>query len=196
MTLDRIEPTRRTGSEPLHANGARLGPTLLDCWQWAGSDLVSNAQRGVLAEFLVAAALGVGGGVRTEWDAFDLITSDGLKVEVKSAGYVQAWAQRALSRIHFDIAPKRAWDAATNESSPEPLRSADVYVFALHAHTDQATLDPLDVTQWDFRVLPTSTLDAAAPSQGRIGLTRLDSLGAERADFGALAAAIARACPR
>ncbi len=28
--------------------------TIVDCWQWAYSDLISNTERGVLAEYLVA----------------------------------------------------------------------------------------------------------------------------------------------
>jgi hypothetical protein len=48
------------------------------------SDLVSNSTRGVLAEFIVARALGLDTGVRTEWQAFDLETASGKKIEVKS----------------------------------------------------------------------------------------------------------------
>ena len=55
MNLGRIETERKSGSEPLHANGTPLGVSLQQFWQWSGSDLISNSQRGILAEFLVAA---------------------------------------------------------------------------------------------------------------------------------------------
>ena len=54
-----IIPTRYTGDEPLP-----LGVSLLDFWQWLGSDLVSNAFRGLLAEYLVALAVGAADGAR------------------------------------------------------------------------------------------------------------------------------------
>ena len=56
--------------------------TLLDFWSWSASDLVSNATRGRLAEFIVANALGVESGIREEWAAYDLATATGIKIEV------------------------------------------------------------------------------------------------------------------
>jgi hypothetical protein len=162
-------------------------------WQWSGSDLISNSQRGILAEFLVALALGVDGGVRTEWDAYDWRTDSGIKVEVKASGYVQSWAQERLSRVGFDIAPKRGWDASTNTSATEAARPADVYVFAVHAHTDQASIDPLDVTQWEFYVLGTPVLNQACSSQRRISLGTLQRLCPEAVPFESLGEAVVEA---
>ncbi len=122
------------GAEPLHANGAPLGVSLQEFWQWSGSDLISNSQRGIVAEFLVAHALGVVTGVRTEWDAYDVVTAAGIKVEVKASGFVQSWAQEKLSSVGFDIAPKLSWDASPKTSATEAGRPADVYVFAVHSH--------------------------------------------------------------
>ena len=39
-------------------NSAVSNKTMLDYWQWAFSDLVGNTDRGVLAEYLVAMAVG------------------------------------------------------------------------------------------------------------------------------------------
>ena len=55
--LPRIEMVTKTGDEPFHTDRKNLPQTLLDYWRWSGSDLVSNAQRGILAEFLVGSAL-------------------------------------------------------------------------------------------------------------------------------------------
>jgi hypothetical protein len=48
--------------------------------------------RGVLAEYIVALAMGIDTeeGVRREWDAYGLVLGDGTKVEVKSAAYIQS----------------------------------------------------------------------------------------------------------
>lgn len=61
-------------------------------WRWSASDLVSNTMRGVLAEYIVALAMGIDTeeGVRREWDAYGLVLGDGTKVEVKSAAYIQS----------------------------------------------------------------------------------------------------------
>jgi hypothetical protein len=74
--------------------------TVREFWAFAMSDLRMNNVRGYLAEFLVAKAVGATGS-RVEWDAYDVLTPDGIRVEVKSAGHLQVWAQRRLSRISF-----------------------------------------------------------------------------------------------
>jgi len=93
-TLGRLTIMRKTGQEPFHSNGQALGFDLLSFWQWTTSDLVSNATRGILGEYIVAHALALAAAdVREEWAAFDLQTPSGIKIEVKSAAYVQSWHQ-------------------------------------------------------------------------------------------------------
>ncbi len=145
--LPPLKVSRKTGGETFQNGTSSLDFSLLNFWQWSASDLVSNALRGRLAEFLVAQALGVADGLRVEWDAYDLRTSKGLTIEVKSAAYVQTWAQKALSTISFDIAPTRFWDPVTNDLGDESRRQATLYVFALLACKDKAIIDPLDVSQ-------------------------------------------------
>jgi len=188
--LGRIAATRRSATEPLHHNGTPTEVSVRDFWEWSASDLVSNTQRGVLAEYIVALAVGGASGVRTEWDAVDVVASDGTRIEVKSASYIQAWKQSRLSPISFDIAPKQAWDAAANTSTSVPVRSADVYVFAILAHKDQATLDPLNLSQWEFYVLGAAVLDREVPVQKTISLGALEGLHPHRCDFSFIPTAV------
>ena len=58
----------------------------------------------------------------------------------------------------------------------EPTRSADVYVFALLTHRDQGSIDPLDLGQWEFYVLPRTVLDQRQRSQHSITLPSLKNL--------------------
>src|SRR6266849_7963203 len=133
-------PVRRAGTEHFHGAGLDSKMTLLDFWQWAYSDLLSNTNRGRLAEFIVARALGLGfTDVRTEWDRFDLVTHTNLRVEVKSAAYVQSWFQKKLSDICFVVSARRGWDATTNEMEATPRRHAEAYIFALLAHQDKTS---------------------------------------------------------
>jgi hypothetical protein len=186
----RLEVSRKTGTEPFHFSGAPLGFDLLLFWQWASSDLMGNALRGIIAEYLVARALGLETGVRAEWDACDLRTPKDLRVEVKSAAYMQTWDQRGPSQISFSIAPARGWDARTNTVADTICRAADVYVFALHHHMDKPTADPLDISQWTFYVLPVTVLNERCASQKRITLSSLLRLGPAGVPFGALRATI------
>ncbi len=160
----------KTGVEPFHNGGVLQGRTLLDFWRWSTSDLVGNALRGILAEFIVASALNLSQEARVEWEAFDLITPEGLKLEVKSAAYLQSWSQNRPSKIRFGIPLTHAWDEAANCHSRDVKRQADVYVFCLLHYRDKATVDPLDMTQWTFYVLSASALNKNCPVQKSIGL--------------------------
>jgi hypothetical protein len=189
--LGPLTATRKTGQEPFLAGGRPLDFKLLEFWQWMGSDLIGNTFRGAVAEYLVARALGIAAGTRDEWGAFDLRTRDGLKIEVKSCAYLQSWWQRGPSTVLFGVRPTRAWDPETGTFAPEVRRQADVYVFALLKHREKATLDPLDVEQWEFFVLSTAILDARLPSGCRqISLRSLMHLGPRRASYVELASAV------
>lgn len=172
-----LKAPRRTGDEAFHREQEPLGFTLHDFWAWSVSDLVSNATRGRLAEYIVARALGISTtGVRDEWAAYDLLTEGGLKVEVKSAAYLQSWFQHRPSVISFSTRKSLAWNAETNLLDAVAKRQSDVYVFALLAHMEKASLDPLNVTQWQFYVLPTRVLDARTRSQHSITLNSLNRI--------------------
>jgi hypothetical protein len=101
--------------------------TLLDFWRWSTSDILSNATRGKFAEFIVGTAVGLNPkNSQDEWDAYDLTTEDGIKIEVKSAAYIQCWSQKSFSKISFSIKPARYWESETNLQRGEPKRHADV----------------------------------------------------------------------
>ena len=187
---------------------AATGMTVLDYWRWSGSDLLDNAQRGVLAEFLVARALGVTDEFRAEWASYD-IRYRNRKIEIKSAAYAQSWPQETPSVIGFTIAPQKgAWDPKTNEWEPldSPRRTADLYIFSLLRRPDgkdrrdpnRHKSDPLDLRHWEFLVLDTATLDSERPGQGTIGLKPLSvlvegsALGAASIGYGDIKTAVDR----
>uniref|UniRef100_A0AAU2JHR5 Uncharacterized protein n=1 Tax=Streptomyces sp. NBC_00049 TaxID=2903617 RepID=A0AAU2JHR5_9ACTN len=187
--LGAVPPRRRAGEEALHWDGAVQGD-LLGFWGWAYSGLAGNTLRGALAEYIVALALGAAEGTRVDWDSVDIRLPGGPKVEVKSAAYLQEWAQSKPSAISFSIAPAEGWDSVTGEVDPVRVRRADVYVFCLLQHRDKRTLDPLDLTQWAFYVLPTDVLDAHVPHQRTIGLGPLLALSPLCTGFPGLRAAV------
>ena len=182
----RIETTLRTGQEPLV--GTEL--TLLDFWRWAHSDIASNSERGRLAEYIVRCAVNSPVPFRTEWDAVDVVTRSGIRIEVKSSAYLQTWKCEKLSSIQFDIAPKRSWNSETNQFYPDIGRHSDVYVFCLFAAQDPSAANPLDLSQWEFYVLGTAVLDRCIPFQKTIGLNSFLKLGARKVSYSGIDSAV------
>ena len=182
-----------TGNEPIHRGGTQTGVCVLDFWRWTSSDLLGNAVRGRLVEYLVAVDLGIADGVREEWVAYDLDAPGGIKVEVKSAAYVQTWHQDKPTDIQFQISPTLGWDPDTGQYGDERKRHADVYVFALLGEEDETEVDPSDVANWRFYVLPTRVLNSELGDQGTMVLNRLLSLEPEEVGFGEIKEAIERA---
>jgi hypothetical protein len=177
ITLEKLAIVQKSGNEPLTLNGKELSYKLSDFWQWSVSDILSNATRGVFAEFIVATALNIDlQDVREEWSAYDLESPEGIKLEVKSASYVQRWFQNDYSKISFSIKPARYWDSATNKQHEIPARSADVYVFCLLHYKDKESINPLNLDQWEFYVISTETLNGYTRSQTFITLPSLKRL--------------------
>jgi hypothetical protein len=193
--LGLLKPNPKTGQERFTIAGKSLDTDLLTFWRWSVSDLVSNATRGRLAEFIVALAMDIPlDEPRDEWGAYDLTTPNGIKIEVKSAAYLQSWTQKRFSAISFRVPKTRAWDPITNLQSHTVQRQADVYVFALLKHQDKHSLDPLNLDQWTFYVLPTSVLNARQRSQQSITLPSLTGeCHAQEVSFEDLPAAVRRA---
>lgn len=131
-----LQLRRKTGDEHFNSKGQPLELTLLDFWQWFASDLANNVLRGVLAEYVVAKALGIETDVRRSWEPYDLTTSTGIKIEVKSAAYLQSWYHKKYSTVSFGIKQTKGYDPDTNRFADEIKRQADVYVFCLLKHKD------------------------------------------------------------
>lgn len=136
-----------------------------------------------MAEYIVATAIEAKNEIRIEWYAYDLVTEEGIKVEVKSASYLQSWEQRDLSKISFDISPTKAWLRESNEYDSDVKRQADVYVFCLLNNTAKVTVDPLNIEQWKFYILATKTLSKEKGIQKSIRLNSLLKLNPIETDY-------------
>ncbi|SBO43128.1 hypothetical protein [Cyanobium sp. NIES-981] len=124
--------------------------------RWNSGHLLENRTRGAYAEWLVHRALGLDPGEhRIEWADVD-VTDGGITLEVKSAAYVQSWPQAKPSVISFPI----------------EQRVATAYVFCLLAEQDPELVDPQDLTQWHFWVVPTGKLHEGRKSIGLQPLIR------------------------
>ena len=166
--LGQVDPKRLIGDELLHETGGSVELTVRDYWRWSSSNLLDNAARGVFAEFIVASALGVAGGVRTEWDAYDLRAESGIKVEVKSAAYLQSWAQAEHSTIRgspFKIKVRQQEHAET--LAGEAHRSRRRREITVPEH--RATVLSPEVSELRAVALPSTTSAAELPLLSPLG---------------------------
>jgi hypothetical protein len=174
---DKSHLTCKTGNEHFTSNGNNLSFNLINFWQWSVSDILSNATRGILAEFIVSKALNADvKKIRTEWDAYDLITPEGLKVEVKSSAYLQTWEQTEHSKISFGVSQAKPWNTDTGKRVEIAIRSADIYVFCVLNHLDKSTVNPLNLNQWEFYVCSTEELNNYVKNQKTLSLNALKKL--------------------
>jgi len=182
-TFGEITVTRKTGKEKFMLKGKALEINLLSFWQWSSSDLISNALRGMLAEYIVASAVTSTTSIRKQWEPYDILSPEGIKIEVKSSAYLQSWAQPHHSTIQFGIAETKCLDPLTNAYTGNKRRHSDIYVFCVLANKDQNTLDPLDLDQWDFYLLKTEVLNRCLSNQKNIGLSSLLKLNPVKSDY-------------
>ena len=165
MKYPRISPKRLSGIEEFSNTGRDVVVNVSQYWAWSHSNLSANIERGILAEFLVASALGVDGdpNLRDPWGDSDIIVGD-MRVEVKASAYIQDWNQKDFSRIVFSGLRGR-WlrEGVDNQgnSIPSELNTepggknykSHVYVLTVQKHQDHGTFDLLDLNQWEFYVL-------------------------------------------
>jgi hypothetical protein len=152
-------------------------------WSWAYSDILSNRNRGIFAEYIVGCALDQIDKPRVEWDAYDF-EYKGKKIEVKCSAYLQNWNQDKPSEIKWDIAKKKSWYAETNTYSKEVTRSSDCYVFCLYKEKNKSLTDNIiDLGNWCFYVIATSEIDRIFINQKSVTKNRLEKEGVVSVGF-------------
>ncbi len=79
---------------------------------------------------------------------------------MKSAGYLQGWPQRKLSRITFSGLTARRWSPESGYSGEREVR-ADVFVFAVQTCRDPGIYEMLALEQWELWVAPARVIAEA-----------------------------------
>ncbi len=126
--------------------------------------VMDNLDRGIYAECLVREALGsdwrltwASGWDWAPWDCEHRHT--GVRLEIKQAAARQSWDRDGTARRRrpsFDIAPRTGYWARDGSAwipFPEPVRPADVYVFAWHGRREHGVADHRDAGQWRFHAV-------------------------------------------
>lgn len=181
-----------TGVEHIHDENGKKVATIQDFWMWAYSNLTDNTQRGAYAEYLVSVALGAKATTRKDWGPYDILTPNGIRVEVKASAYIQAWKQSKLSKIIFGIPQthKYDFDADAFNYDAEIIRQSDVYVFCVETCKNPDKLNERDLSQWDFYVISTAQINKTLGKQKTVSLSTLLKIGACKVSFCDLNAAV------
>ena len=185
-----------SGAEKITDEHGNSISSVQEFWAWAYSNLTSNTQRGTYAEYLVSTALGAEAPTKTDWGPYDVLTPEGIKVEVKASGYLQAWKQAHLSKISFGINQSHKYDygaKAYNYGAPELVRQADVYVFCVEKCQDPKALNERDLSQWDFYVISARRINESLGSHKTVTLSKLIKIGAQKVSFSNMKAAVLEA---
>jgi len=174
-----VKTFKKTWKENFSLNNKNLDFQLFDFWSWNTSDLLNNAMRWKLAEYIIARVLWIDWWFRIEWDEYDLVYKD-LKIEIKSWAYIQSWEQDKYSNIVLTIKPTKDFNWT------EFKRQSDIYIFAILSHKDASTINPLKLEQWDFYILSTNVMNEKLWEQKTIGLKWLLALNPIKCGFDTL----------
>lgn len=180
------------GSEEINDEHGNSVATVQDFWAWAYSNLTNNTERGAYAEYLVSIALEAEAITRIDWMPYDVLTPEGIRVEVKTSAYIQAWKQKGLSLIIFGIPQthKYDFDADAYDYNAELIRQSDVYVFCVESCKNYKALNERDLSQWEFYVISTKQINEKLGSQKKVSLSTLLKIGAHKVSFSGLRQAV------
>lgn len=171
-----------SGEEVFTYSLTPLQKKLKDFWAWNSSDLLNNTLRGAIAEYIVAMALDIEFSyARKDWSEYDLLTNDGIKIEVKCSAYLQSWEQNKLSDIRFGCSPSQSFIEQRYDGIS--IRHSDIYVFCVFDCKDIKIADVLNLDQWIFYILPTNILNEKIGLQKTISLNSLLALNPTKAYF-------------
>ena len=154
--------------------GVRLdlqNSSLLDFWMWAFRDLCDDDLKGIFAEWIVLKLLNIPGTQRCSWANNDLVTPSGVTIEVKASAHWQSWKLldgqavlrqaplRPMTRAEKVIfGGLQARDATGIDPKSARTHKSQLYVFAFEHERDTLRWNAMDLTQWEFFILPASKL--------------------------------------
>ena len=138
----------------------------------------------MIAEFLVAKALGIEKAENVAyWTAYDISYRE-MRIEIKATEYVHAWNRKKVSKIRtFSIAPSNNWYWG-QKGERKLSRQNDLYVFCLNTNQEVQNPQPLNLDFWEFYIVPTSMVNEYAvksnnPDQKKISLNVVKRMAGE-----------------
>lgn len=177
-----------TGNETFLTGNKSIHLTIGDFWRWAYSDPFCCNNLSVLAEYIIASALGINGTrSAAPIKRYNFLTNTGLRVNVRTAAYVESRYADHPDCISFCISP-----LGIPDGNGKTKQTSDVYVFSIYKAMNKNE-SPLNLDFWEFYVLPASVLDKMNPPQKTITLPSLMQLEPLWCDYYGIDGAIQKA---
>lgn len=161
-----------TGKEKFTINGNELEFGIIDFWQYKYSNIYNMQE--VIAEFLIEKALGMDKSYNTDsWTLFD-IPYRNKRIEIKQTSYYHPWNEdgKISNQRVFGITM-----ANSNYEKPEEEnkfeRQNDIYVFCLNSGTTKETANPLNISNWEFYIIPTKIINELCGKNKTISLNKV-----------------------
>ena len=163
-----------SGKEMFTDNGKAIGLTVNDFWSFQFSNILHDPDE--IAEFLVAKALGQDKPFNKDhWTLYD-IDYNGIRVEVKETAYYHPFnklGHLSKQRVFGITKANSNYEDPDKENHFE--RQNDIYVFCLLNGENEEEAWPLEVSHWEFYIVPTSTINKECGDQKTVSLSRVQS---------------------
>ena len=141
------------------------------------SQIESNTVRGKIGEYIVSWAIGAEDSSLDTWQAYDLMSPNGKKIEVKTTSYLQNWEQGVQNRTpKFVVRPTRKWNKTTGLAK-ERTYNSNIYVLCYYSWLDKKTIDVLNLNHWKFWVFSKKELIKIFDGHQSITTTKLEKKG-------------------
>lgn len=167
------------GKEKFKFKNEELSFDLLDFWKYKYSNIY-NLQE-YIAEYLVEKALEMECSYNADsWTIFDILYRN-IRIEIKQTSYYHPWNEggKISNQRTFGItmANSNREDITSVENKFE--RQNDIYVFCLNTGKTKETANPMDISNWEFYVVPTKIINAECGNNKSISLNKVRKLGVE-----------------
>jgi hypothetical protein len=166
-----------SANDQLINSNLSLEGTLTDFLVWAYSDLCDDANKGVFAEWLVAKILDIPTQRRYLWANSDLLSREGIKIEVKASAYWQSWkaldpdgSHKDLSKVVMQPDSKiRFSNLITKDTIYNSIESAaslksDLYCFCFHNEKNYQQWNAMDIEKWEFYLVKAEAIKTKSVS--------------------------------
>ena len=157
--------------------GAPNHATVAEFWEWAFGDLCDDDIKGIYAEWVVTKILSIPSARRVSWANSDIITPEGVRIEIKSSAYWQSWklvnedgslkqidsAQlENIGRSSIRFSGLMAKDATGLNGSSKTGYKSDLYIFCFQHEENPSRWNALNLDQWEFFVFKVQQLQKFA----------------------------------
>ena len=161
-----------SGKELFTDDGESIGFTVNDFWSFQYSNILHDPDQ--IAEFLVAKALGQDKPFNKDhWTLFD-IDYNGVRIEVKETAFYHPFNEPGkLSKQRAFSIRKTNSDYEDPDKENRFERQNDIYVFCLLKGENQEEAWPLEVSHWEFFVVPTTVINRECGNQKTVSLSRV-----------------------